>query len=148
MASTKKIGAAVVIRSIAAVLGVIGLAVVLVCNAKGGQCAFAGLFGYVLGAALAIVFAGLSVWAPGHEWERGLVGPACNIAGVIAFVLTAINMFAERILLVSGLFTWDSMNTMGWTAFYLTAAAAICFVAAALFLVIGAFFAPKQVEQA
>ena len=132
MASTKKIGAAVVIRSIAAVLGVIGLAVVLVCNAKGGQCAFAGL----------------SVWAPGHEWERGLVGPACNIAGVIAFVLTAINMFAERILLVSGLFTWDSMNTMGWTAFYLTAAAAICFVAAALFLVIGAFFASKQVEQA
>ena len=109
MASTKKIGAAVVIRSIAAVLGVIGLAVVLVCNAKGGQCAFAGLFGYVL---------------------------------------TAINMFAERILLVSGLFTWDSMNTMGWTAFYLTAAAAICFAAAALFLVIGAFFAPKQVEQA
>ena len=148
MASTKKIGAGVVIRSIAAVLGVIGLVVLLVCNAKGGQCAFNGLFGYVLGAVLAIVLAGVSVWAPGYDWERGLVGPAANIAAVIAFALTAINVVAERILLVSGLFTWDSMNTMGWTAFYLTAAAAICFVAAALFLVIGAFFAPKQVEQA
>jgi hypothetical protein len=51
----------------------------------------------------------------------------------------ALDVLAARILLISGLFTWNSGNAVGWSVFRATVVAAALLLAAAVLLVVRAF---------
>ena len=48
-------------------------------------------------------------------------------------------MILSRILLISGLFSWNSMNTAGWKVFYVSVASMVCYVVSIILLIISAF---------
>ena len=54
------------------------------------------------------------------------------------------NIINSRILLISGLFSWNSQNMMGWRVFYVSIACIVCFVAAILALIVGAFLKNRK----
>ncbi|WP_081644411.1 hypothetical protein [Butyrivibrio sp. AE3009] len=60
--------------------------------------------------------------------------------GAIALFTTAFGkILSERILLIAGLFSYDSVNTVGWQVFSVTVVAFAGFIVGALVLIIGAF---------
>lgn len=50
----------------------------------------------------------------------------------------------NRAELVSSLFTWDSMNTLGWTAFSTSVVAIVFYVLASLLITVGMFFSQEK----
>lgn len=66
------------------------------------------------------------------------------LAAIIAFMFAIGKLINERILLISGLFTYNSQNAAGWQVFYVTAAAVICLLLAVILLIVSSFAAPKE----
>lgn len=143
MASSNKMGAGSFLKILTAILGIVGLVIMFVCNSKGTDYAYNGFGTLAAGSVLGIVLALLSAFAPNMD-KSGLLSPVAGIASIIALVLTGINAVGGRILMISGLFSWNSMNTVGWETFYLTVATVVCFVVGALVMVIANFFAASK----
>lgn len=62
------------------------------------------------------------------------------LMGAVAFFSTVIcGMILSRVLLISGLFSWNSMNTVGWSVFYVSVASLVCYVVSIVLLIISAF---------
>ena len=61
------------------------------------------------------------------------------MAAVGLFAAVICGMILSRILLISGLFSWNSMNTAGWKVFYVSVASMVCYVVSIILLIISAF---------
>lgn len=149
MAASSKLSAGSLIKVVAAVVALVGLGVMLFCNSKGSDYAFTGFgtlaLGVVVGAALALV----SAFAPSFAGDKApVVGTVGDALAVVALTYTAINAVGTRVLLISGLFSWNSMNTVGWETFRLTVAAAVCLLVAALAVVVSAYFGAGKTQNA
>ena len=48
-------------------------------------------------------------------------------------------MILDRILMIAGLFSYNSQNQLGWSVFYAVVTGSVAFIIACLALIIGAF---------
>nr|WP_022780026.1 hypothetical protein [Butyrivibrio sp. AE3009] len=86
-----------------------------------------------------IVLAVLAVVLPNKFGNHDILG-TISVLGAIALFTTAFGkILSERILLIAGLFSYDSVNTVGWQVFSVTVVAFAGFIVGALVLIIGAF---------
>ncbi len=124
---------------VAAVLGIVGIVAAVICSnmtvtyslGNLGKIAVIGICGIVL-----IV---LAIYLPNKFGNHDILG-TCSVLGAIALFAAAFaNVLSERILLIAGLFSYDSVNTVGWQVFYVTVVAMAAFILADLFLIVGAF---------
>lgn len=58
---------------------------------------------------------------------------------VFALVFTGVKVIGARVILASGLFSWNASNQIGWGVFNSTIVATVLLVVAALVLVVAAF---------
>ncbi|MBQ9189832.1 MAG: hypothetical protein IJ138_10945, partial [Clostridia bacterium] len=61
------------------------------------------------------------------------------VAAVALFMAIVGTMILDRILMIAGLFSYNSQNMTGWSVFYATVTSAVALVIACLALIIGAF---------
>ncbi len=124
---------------IAAILGIVGIVAAVICSnmtvtyslGNLGKIAVIGICGIVL-----IV---LAICLPNKFGNHDILG-TCSVLGAIALFAAAFaNVLSERILLIAGLFSYDSVNTVGWQVFYVTVVAMAAFILADLLLIVGAF---------
>lgn len=66
----------------------------------------------------------------------GLVG----VLGAIACNMVVLNYaVSERILMIAGIFSYDSANVDGWNVFYVTVAAAVCAILSCVAAMVASF---------
>ncbi len=94
---------------------------------------------YVLGAIASILLIGFAIYADNRWGNYGIAGTASLVGAVALFSALLGGMILNRILLISGLFSWNSGNEIGWNVFYASVVAIAGFVLSILLIIIGSF---------
>lgn len=139
-ASVKK-GAGLYADVVAIILAVVGIIAMFVSNSFGAGYEFSGI---ALNCVMAVVGIALVVVAVYTDTQRAEKGPglvalfALGIA-IFLFVYCGVQVVASRVLTISGLFSWNSMDTTGWQMFYAAVVSAAGLVLSAVVLTVGCF---------
>lgn len=131
-------GAGFWLDAVAAVLALAGMVAAIVCSTISSDYALADLGLYIAGIIGALVLLALAV-AEDAKHVRPLVSMVLAAVSVFLLARIALAIISSRILLISGLFTWASSNTVGWSVFTASVVATACLLASALLLVIACF---------
>lgn len=139
MANTSvKKGAGLYLDIIAIVVAVVGIVAMVLSSSSGYEFDSLGLYLCltVVGVALVIVAIALDL-----NSKKGPSVVSTIALGVAIFLLvfSGVQVVGSRALTISGLFSWNSMDTGGWDMFYKAVASAACLVVSALILLIGSF---------
>ncbi|WP_154026510.1 hypothetical protein [Olsenella uli] len=135
MAQIKK-GPALIANGLGVIIAIVGLVVTVMCSTMSADYALGSLGLYVAEIVAAAVLALVAAWAGS---ERGIVSLVASAVSVFLLVNVAVSVIGSRILLASGLFTWNSANQVGWGVFNTTIAATALLLVAALVIVVAAF---------
>lgn len=67
-------------------------------------------------------------------------------AGIALYSYVYGQCILQRIMMIAGLFSFNSGNAQGWRVFYIVVATVVCLLVASILLVVGGFF--RSVKQA
>lgn len=137
--SLKEQGLAFYMNVTAAVAGVAGLVTLVIGNnisEANRMNEFSTMAGLLF---VAIVAVAAAAAVPNFMKKNDLVRALCAYAAIALYTIVMAKHISARILMISGLFSWNSMNTEGWTVFYLLIASCVCLLAGVIFMIIGAF---------
>ena len=135
----KKLSIGSYFNIVAAILGIVGLVAAAICSSMtvtyslGNMGTIGGLA--FIGALLALA----SVYLPYKYGNADIAGTVTVLLGIACFAAAFGNVLSERILLIAGLFSYDSVNTVGWRVFYVTVVAMAAFLIGCLVFIVGAF---------
>lgn len=135
----KKQGLAFYMNVAAAVTGIAGLVTLIIGNNLSeankmnefGMMAALGVIGILLVCAAAVI--------PNVMKTNDIVRAVCTYGAIALYTVVLARHINARILLISGLFSWNSMNTVGWQIFYLMIASCVCLLVGVIFMIVGAF---------
>ena len=136
----KKQGAAFYFNVVAIVLAIAGIVTMVMSSTYSEANALAALTRLIVQSVLAIVLVIGGIWADNNGKGDGIISLAATMAAIALIVATIGNIINSRILLISGLFSFNSQNMVGWHVFYVTVACLVCYVISILTMVIGSFF--------
>lgn len=144
MSAILKQGAAGITGCLAVIISAAGIITTMICSMMNSAYALSALPAIfvleLLGAVLTVVGIALG----GRQDAKKSYGIFPVLAAIVAFMFAIGKLINERILLISGLFTYNSQNAAGWQVFYATAAAVICLLLAVILLIVSSFAAPKE----
>ena len=140
MTFLKKQGAAFYFNAAAIVLAVAGTIAMVMSSTYSEANALAALTRLIVQSVLAVVLVAGGIWAANNgKDDNGILGLAATMAAIALIVATIGNIINSRILLFSGLFSFNSQNMVGWHVFYITVACLVCYVVAIVSMIIGSF---------
>lgn len=140
MANTSaKKGAGLYIDIVAMILAVVGIVVMVLSSTSGYE--FDSLPLYLGLTIVGVVLVAVAVWSDLRSVDRGPSLLSMLAIGVAIFLLvfSGVQVVGSRALTISGLFSWNSMDTGGWDMFYKAVVSCVCLVVSSLLLVIGSF---------
>ena len=146
MAAIKK-SPALVAEVLGAILAIVGLVLTFMCSGMSEDYALASMGMYAAEIVAAVVLVALAAWSATRDADNGIIGLAATAVSVFLLVNVAVSVVGSRILLASGLFTWNSANQVGWSVWNSTITAVVVLLVAGLVLVVGAFL-PQGKKQA
>lgn len=135
----KRSGAGVIIGVIGLALAIAGAVAVVVCSTVSADYSLANLPLYLLGIVCAICLEVTPRFLNLGGKAKTFVPFIAKGVSVFLLARISLDVIASRILLASGLFTWNSGNTVGWSVFSATVVATALLAASAVLFVIGAF---------
>ena len=71
--------------------------------------------------------------------NKDLIATVCGLGAIASLMVVLNNMIADRVIMIAGLFSFSAGDTVGWTVFYITVAAAVCIVLACASVIAGNF---------
>lgn len=140
----KRNGVGFFVGAIGLALAVAGAVAVVVCSLVSADYVLSNLPLYLLGIACAICLEVAPRFVKLAGKAKTLVPFIARGVSVFLLARVSLDVIAARILLISGLFTWNSGNAVGWTVFSATVVATALLLASAVLLVIGAFMPEKK----
>ncbi len=144
MAALKKQGASGVFGCLAVVFALVGVVMTFICSNENAAYNLSALGTIVCMEIVAAVLIICGLFLNGQKENTDLFGIIPTLASIVVFMLTIGKLISERILLISGLFSYNSQNTAGWQVFYLTVAAIVALLLAVLATIISSFLASKK----
>ncbi|MCC8183090.1 MAG: hypothetical protein LIO45_09040 [Clostridiales bacterium] len=124
---------------VAAILGLAGLILLIINNNISSSYSLS-TFGLLLtGAVVGVILSVVAVITPTKLGDLDVVSTLSIMVTVGVYGLIIGQMANERILMISGLFSWNSGNTVAWSVFYVMIASIVCFAVAAVLLIITSF---------
>ncbi len=124
---------------VSAILGLVGVIAAIVCSKMTLTYALGNLGTVITFGCAGIVLCLLAVVLPNMFGNHDIAGTVCVLGSIALFTAAFGKILSERILLIAGLFSYDSVNTVGWQVFYATVVAFVGFLVGAIVLIIGAF---------
>lgn len=141
----KKQGIAFYFNVIALILGIAGLVVTLYSSNISSAYAYNALGLIVFLAIAGILLCAGAIYAPNRLGNHDLVSTVCVLGAIGTYSAIIGNVILDRVLLISGLFSYNSQNQIGWTVFYATVAGIVCLLVGIIALIIGSFL--KSVKE-
>jgi cytochrome bd-type quinol oxidase subunit 2 len=142
MSAIKKQGPAFYADAVAVILGIAGTIVMSVCHTMDTANPLNSFGKLIAFAVLAMVLVCASIAAANRK--KDVVSLLAVMCAIALLTLNIGEIISSRILLISGLFSWNSQNMIGWRVFYVSIACIVCFVAAILALIVGAFLKNRK----
>lgn len=112
-------------------VAVAGAVATVLCSTKSADYALAGLPLYLVLIVAAIALTVAGVLAQAKDGLNPIVANACSAVAVFALVFTGVKVIGARVILASGLFSWNASNQIGWGVFNSTIVATVLLVVAA-----------------
>lgn len=112
-------------------VAVAGAVATVLCSTKSADYALAGLPLYLVLIVVAIALTVAGDLAQAKDGLNPIVANACSAVAVFALVFTGIKVIGARVILASGLFSWNASNQIGWGVFNSTIVATVLLVVAA-----------------
>lgn len=134
-----KKGVGAYVDALAVVLAIVGAFVTIACGTMNSDYGLGSLPMYVAGIVASVVLVVLAEWNDCRPGHNELVTMICLGVAIFLLAYVAIQVIGARIILISGLFSWNASNTPGWNVFYVTVAAAALLLISALLLTVGSF---------
>ena len=135
----KKLSVGSYLNVIAAVTGIVGLIAMIASNGVSSAYALKTAGTLTLMGVCGILLALVAVWSPTKFGNHDYISTVAVVAAVALFMAIVGTMILDRILMIAGLFSYNSQNMTGWSVFYATVTTAVALVIACLALIIGAF---------
>lgn len=118
MTFLKKQGAAFYFNAVAIVFAIVGIVTMVMSSTYSEANVLAALTRLVIQGVLAVVLVAGGIWAANKgKDDNGIIGLAATMAAIALIVATIGNIINSRILLISGLFSFNSQNMVGWHVF-------------------------------
>lgn len=123
----------------AAVAGIVGLIALIVSNSIFSAYALKSAGLVTVMAIGGILLALVAIWSPTKFGNHDFISTAAVVGAIALFSAVIGAMILERILMIAGLFSYNSQNMTGWSVFYAIVVCAVALVIANVALIIGAF---------
>ena len=138
-----KIGKAFYLYIGAGVLAAIGMILYIVTNGIEGYAMNGGGIG--IGAViLSVLLAIACAWATKKYNAQHYLTAGLGYGTIAAIMVAMSILISDRAVLASELFTWNSSNTVGWSAFNTGVASAVVLLVAVIIIIVNAFLDNKQ----
>ncbi len=134
-----KCGFGAILNSIAAVLSLVGIITMVVASNVSKAYAFHSFALMLILAAAGMLLVALAVYFPSKRGNFDLLSTFSILIAIVFDMVVISNMINERILLISGLFSYNAGSTIGWKVFYATVISLACFLLSIFFLIIASF---------
>lgn len=138
---------ALIFEALGAVLAIVGLVLTFMCSAMSEDYALGSMAIYAVEVIVAIALVALAGASVVRDFGRGYVSLASIAVSVFLLVNVAVNVIGARVLLASGLFTWNSANQVGWNVWNSSIVAVVVLFISAVVLVVSAFVPERNVAQ-
>lgn len=135
----KKQGAGFYFNALAVVAGIVALAAMVISSNISNAYALHSLTLYMLEGAVGVILIAAAIYAANRWGNYDYVSTLSVVIAVALFSAVIGGIILNRILLISGLFSWNSGNTIGWNVFYASVVSIVCFVVSILLLIVGSF---------
>ncbi len=129
---------------LAVVLGAAGVIVMCYSSSINESYKLASLTMLAAGGVVAVALALVATWTSTKADYDGILGFVATIAAIVLTTLVVGQFINSRIILVSGLMSWNANNLVGWNVFYVSIAGIVCYVLADVALVVAAFLRPGR----
>lgn len=80
-----------------------------------------------------------AVWTPTVFGNHDIISTFGAVGAIALFMAIVSTMISDRVLMIAGLFSYNSQNMVGWSVFYATVTATVAFVLGCLLLIIASF---------
>lgn len=135
----KKQGAGFYIQALALAAAVAAVITMVISSNISAAESLNSLHTYLVEALVGIAMILVAVYASNRFGNYDLISTIALMAAVGLFSAVICGMILSRVLLISGLFSWNSMNTLGWRVFYVSVASMVCYLVSIILLIISAF---------
>lgn len=123
----------------AAIAGIVGLIALIVSNSISSAYALKNAGLVTLMAIGGILLALVAIWSPTKFGNHDFISTIAVVGAIALFSAVIGKMILDRILMIAGLFSYNSQNMTGWSVFYAVVTGAVALVIANVALIIGAF---------
>jgi|GEM_PF-466654 len=137
--SLKNLGFGSFMNLIAAVLGLVGLIAMLVSNNIDTAYALKSVSTLTLYGILGVALLLVAIWSPTKFGNHDYISSIANVAAIALFMAVVGPMILDRILMIAGLFSYNSQNATGWRVFSAVVVSAVAYVLACVFAILGSF---------
>jgi len=124
---------------IAALAGVVGLVALIMSNNVSSAYALKNAGTVTAMAVGGILLTLVAIWSPTKFGNHDFLSTFAVVAAIALFSAVIGSMILDRILMIAGLFSYNSQNTTGWSVFYAVVVGCAALAVANVALVIGAF---------
>lgn len=146
MTFLKKLSLANILYCVAGLLGLLGMIFTIVTNSVQandlGSSAGLGLTISVLA-----MLSGVAGFVVSFKFAKTFWMPVVLLVALAGFGFMFGFIILNRVELISSLFTWDSHNSLGWTAFSTSIVALVFYALASIIITVGMFLRQDKKEQ-
>lgn len=124
---------------LAALLGALGTVLTIVSATMSSDNGLAGLPMIAAAGFAGVALCALAVWAPARFGNFDVLGTVSIWGAIALYCYTFGAALGQRVMLIAGLFSYNSGNTLGWSVFYVSLGAWGCLLAGCLALIVSGF---------
>ncbi len=135
----KKFTVASWLTVLAAVAGIVGVIFMLKSSNIDTAYAYKTVSTLTLMGACGVVLCLLAVWTPTVLGNHDIISTFGAVGAIALFMPGVGTMISDRVLMIAGLFSYNSQNMVGWSVFYATVTAAVAFVLGCVLLIVASF---------
>ena len=141
-----KKGTAFYLNLSALILGIVGVVLAIYSSMMTVENALTNLPLVIAAGVASLVLVAGAVLLPSRLGENSPVLMVCSLGGIALYSYVYGQCILQRIMMIAGLFSFNSGNAQGWRVFYIVVATVVCLLVASILLVEGGFF--RSVKQA
>lgn len=141
-----KKGTAFYLNLSALILGIVGVVLAIYSSMMTVENALTNLPLVIAAGVASLVLVAGAVLLPSRLGENSPVLMVCSLGGIALYSYVYGQCILQRIMMIAGLFSFNSGNAQGWRMFYIVVATVVCLLVASILLVVGGFF--RSVKQA
>ena len=126
------------LNAVAAVLALVGAGVGFYTHMMSDANALSNPMMVILAGVAAAVLAGATIVV-----KNDLVGLVGVLGAIACNMFVVFQIVSERILMIAGIFSYNSQDTVGWSVFYVLVASAVILVLSNVAMIVGSFLSKE-----